>query len=331
MLLKVDHLKKYFPLKKNLFEKNARVLKAVDDVSFTLNKGEVLGLVGESGCGKTTLGRLIMRAYEPTEGEVHLNIDGSMVNLTKLPPEELRKVRRHFQMVFQDPYSSLDPRKTVMDIVGEPMKVNHIAFGKELEEQVAYYMDIVGLDSRHIRRYPHAFSGGQRQRIGIARALATNPKLLICDEAVSALDVSVQAQILNLLMDLQESMGLTYVFISHGLSAVRHISTQVAVMYVGHIVEKGPADGLYERPLHPYTEALLSAAPDADLDVKRKRIILPGEVANPVNAPSGCPFHPRCMYCKDICKQQKPVMEEVLPNHFCSCHRARELELSGVK
>lgn len=330
-LLEVKHLKKYFPVKKGYFEKSKTFLKAVNDVSFSLKKGEVLGLVGESGCGKTTLGRLIMRAYEPTDGEVLMNINGEMVNITKLEKEELRRLRRNFQMVFQDPYSSLNPRKTVLDIVGEPMLVNSIASGKDLEDQVAYYMETVGLDSRHIRRYPHAFSGGQRQRIGIARALATNPKLVICDEAVSALDVSVQAQILNLLMDLQESMGLTYVFISHGLSAVKHISTEVAVMYVGHIVEKGPVEDLYTHPLHPYTEALLSAAPDADLDVHRKRIILPGEVANPVNVPSGCPFHPRCMYAKEICKREIPVHREVRPNHFCVCHLADELKLTGIE
>ena len=331
VILDVRHLKKYFPVKKGYFEKSTKVLKAVDDVSFTLRKGEVLGLVGESGCGKTTLGRLIMRAYEPTGGEVLMNIDEQMVNVTSMKKDELRRIRRNFQMVFQDPYSSLNPRKTVLDIVGEPMLVNGIASDKELEEQVAYYMEIVGLDSQHIHRYPHAFSGGQRQRIGIARALATNPRLVICDEAVSALDVSVQAQILNLLMDLQETMGLTYVFISHGLSAVKHISTEVAVMYVGHIVEKGPVDDLYMHPLHPYTEALLSAAPDADLDVRRKRIILPGEVANPVNVPSGCPFHPRCMYAKEICSKEVPEYREARPNHFCTCHFAEELSLTGIE
>ena len=331
VILDVRHLKKYFPVKKGYFEKSTKVLKAVDDVSFTLRKGEVLGLVGESGCGKTTLGRLIMRAYEPTGGEVLMNIDEQMVNVTSMKKDELRRIRRNFQMVFQDPYSSLNPRKTVLDIVGEPMLVNGIASDKELEEQVAYYMEIVGLDSRYIHRYPHAFSGGQRQRIGIARALATNPRLVICDEAVSALDVSVQAQILNLLMDLQETMGLTYVFISHGLSAVKHISTEVAVMYVGHIVEKGPVDDLYMHPLHPYTEALLSAAPDADLDVRRKRIILPGEVANPVNVPSGCPFHPRCMYAKEICSKEVPEYREARPNHFCACHFAEELSLTGIE
>ena len=331
MLLEVKHIKKYFPVKKSWFSTGKYLLKAVDDVSFSLRKGEVLGLVGESGCGKTTLGRLIMRAYEPTSGTVHMNIDGKMINITSLEKDELRRLRRNFQMVFQDPYSSLNPRKTVLDIVGEPMLVNGIASGKDLEDQVAYYMETVGLDSRHIRRYPHAFSGGQRQRIGIARALATNPKLIICDEAVSALDVSVQAQILNLLMDLQESMGLTYVFISHGLSAVKHISTEVAVMYVGHIVEKGPVDSLYSQPLHPYTEALLSAAPDTDLDVKRKRIILSGEVANPVNVPSGCPFHPRCSYSKEICSQAVPEYKEVYPKHYCACHFAGELHLTGIQ
>ena len=330
-LLEVNHLKMYFPVKRGFFSTGKGVLKAVDDVSFELKRGAVLGLVGESGCGKTTLGRMIVRAYEPTEGEVLMDINGKMVNITRLGKDELRRLRCNFQMVFQDPYSSLNPRKTVLDIVGEPMLVNGIASGKDLEDRVAYFMDLVGLDSRHIRRYPHAFSGGQRQRIGIARALATNPRLVVCDEAVSALDVSVQAQILNLLMDLQESMGLTYIFISHGLSTVRHISTEVAVMYVGHIVEKGETNELYANPLHPYTEALLSAAPDADLDVRRKRIILQGEVANPVNVPSGCPFHPRCAYCQDICTREIPEYQEVRPGHYCACHLAGELNLEGIQ
>lgn len=331
VLLEVRHLKKYFPLSGGYFGKSAGTLKAVDDVSFKLYKGEVLGLVGESGCGKTTLGRLIMRAYEATEGEVLFCVGDRTVDIQSLDKKELKNIRKYIQMVFQDPYSSLNPRKTVMDIVAEPLLVNHMASGAALQEQVRNLVEIVGLESKHIRRYPHAFSGGQRQRIGIARALATNPQLIVCDEAVSALDVSVQAQIINLLQELQENLGLTYIFISHGLSVVRHISTRVAVMYVGKLVEMAETDALYSTPLHPYTEAILSAAPDADIGRSRKRIILEGEVANPANAPSGCPFHPRCRYATDKCSNEIPQFREVKPGHFCSCHYAEELKLSGIE
>lgn len=331
VLLEVRHLKKYFPLSGGYFGKSAGTLKAVDDVSFKLYKGEVLGLVGESGCGKTTLGRLIMRAYEATEGEVLFFVGDRTVDIQSLDKKELKNIRKYIQMVFQDPYSSLNPRKTVMDIVAEPLLVNHMASGAALQEQVRNLVEIVGLESKHIRRYPHAFSGGQRQRIGIARALATNPQLIVCDEAVSALDVSVQAQIINLLQELQENLGLTYIFISHGLSVVRHISTRVAVMYVGKLVEMAETDALYSTPLHPYTEAILSAAPDADIGRSRKRIILEGEVANPANVPSGCPFHPRCRYATDKCSNEIPQFREVKPGHFCSCHYAEELKLSGIE
>lgn len=331
VLLEVRHLKKYFPLSGGYFGKSTGTLRAVDDVSFNLYKGEVLGLVGESGCGKTTLGRLILRAYEATEGEVLFSMGGRTVDIQSLDKKELKSIRKHIQMVFQDPYSSLNPRKTVMDIVAEPLLVNHMASGAVLQEQVRNLVEIVGLESKHIRRYPHAFSGGQRQRIGIARALATNPQLIVCDEAVSALDVSVQAQIINLLQELQENLGLTYIFISHGLSVVRHISTRVAVMYVGKIVEMAKTDTLYSTPLHPYTEAILSAAPDADVERSRKRIILEGEVANPANVPSGCPFHPRCRYAAEKCKNEIPQFREVNPGHFCSCHFAEELKLSGIE
>ena len=330
VLLEVRHLKKYFPIRKGFFGKQAGVVKAVDDVSFRLEKGQVLGLVGESGCGKTTLGRLLLRAYEATDGEIKYHINNQDFNLLNLEKSELREIRKHIQMIFQDPYGSLNPRKTVLDIVGEPLRVNNICQGSQLQEQVKELMKTVGLETKYIRRYPHAFSGGQRQRIGIARALATEPQLGVCDEAVSALDVSVQAQIINLLQELQENMGLTYIFISHGLSVVRHISTQVAVMYVGKIVELAPTDELYGHPLHPYTEAILSAAPDPEAGEKRKRIILEGEAANPANVPSGCPFHPRCIYATEKCSQEVPEYQEVEPGHYCACHYSRELQLQGV-
>lgn len=330
VLLEVRHLKKYFPISKGFFGKQAGVVKAVDDVSFTLEKGQVLGLVGESGCGKTTLGRLLLRAYEATAGEIEYHINDQDFDLMKLEKSELREIRKHIQMIFQDPYGSLNPRKTVLDIVGEPLRVNNMCQGSRLQEQVKELMKTVGLETKYIRRYPHAFSGGQRQRIGIARALATEPQLVVCDEAVSALDVSVQAQIINLLQELQENMGLTYIFISHGLSVVRHISTQVAVMYVGKIVELAPTDELYGHPLHPYTEAILSAAPDPEAGEKRKRIILEGEAANPANVPSGCPFHPRCIYATEKCAQEVPEYRETEPGHYCACHYSRELQLQGV-
>ena len=330
VLLEVRHLKKYFPISKGFFGKQAGVVKAVDDVSFTLEKGQVLGLVGESGCGKTTLGRLLLRAYEATAGEIEYHINDQDFDLMKLEKSELREIRKHIQMIFQDPYGSLNPRKTVLDIVGEPLRVNNMCQGSRLQEQVKELMKTVGLETKYIRRYPHAFSGGQRQRIGIARALATEPQLVVCDEAVSALDVSVQAQIINLLQELQENMGLTYIFISHGLSVVRHISTQVAVMYVGKIVELAPTDELYGHPLHPYTEAILSAAPDPEAREKRKRIILEGEAANPANVPSGCPFHPRCIYATEKCAQEVPEYRETEPGHYCACHYSRELQLQGV-
>ena len=330
VLLEVRHLKKYFPISKGFFGKQAGVVKAVDDVSFTLEKGQVLGLVGESGGGKTTLGRLLLRAYEATAGEIEYHINDQDFDLMKLEKSELREIRKHIQMIFQDPYGSLNPRKTVLDIVGEPLRVNNMCQGSRLQEQVKELMKTVGLETKYIRRYPHAFSGGQRQRIGIARALATEPQLVVCDEAVSALDVSVQAQIINLLQELQENMGLTYIFISHGLSVVRHISTQVAVMYVGKIVELAPTDELYGHPLHPYTEAILSAAPDPEAGEKRKRIILEGEAANPANVPSGCPFHPRCIYATEKCAQEVPEYRETEPGHYCACHYSRELQLQGV-
>ena len=329
-LLEVKSLKKYFPIEKGFFRKVTGFIKAVDKVNLYIKEGETLGLVGESGCGKTTLGRCILRAIEPTDGNIFFRLNDKMVDITKLNKKNLRSMRRYAQMVFQDPYSSLDPRMTVLDIVGEPLLVNNIARGRKLENKVKELVKIVGLNIKHLKRYPHAFSGGQRQRIGVARALAPNPKFIVADEPVSALDVSIQAQILNLLQDLQKEFHLTYLFITHDLSVIEHISDRVVVMYVGKMVEMAETEELFLNPRHPYTEALLSALPKADPDLKMERIILPGEVANPANPPSGCYFHPRCPYAKDICKETEPEWEEVTPGHFAACHFARELSLKGV-
>jgi len=330
-LLEVKSLKKYFPIEKGFFRKVTGFIKAVDKVNLYIKEGETLGLVGESGCGKTTLGRCILRAIEPTDGNILFRLKSDkMVDITKLNKENLRSIRKYAQMIFQDPYSSLDPRMTVLDIVGEPLLVNNIARGRKLENRVKELVKIVGLNIKHLKRYPHAFSGGQRQRIGVARALAPNPKFIVADEPVSALDVSVQAQILNLSQDLQKEFHLTYLFISHDLSVVEHISDRVAVMYVGKMVEMAKTEELFLNPRHPYTEALLSALPKPDPDLKMERIILPGEVANPANPPSGCYFHPRCNYAQDICKETEPEWEEVTPGHFAACHFARELSLKGV-
>lgn len=329
-LLEVKSLKKYFPIEKGFFRKVTGFIKAVDKVNLYIKEGETLGLVGESGCGKTTLGRCILRAIEPTDGNILFRLNDKMVDITKLDKENLRSMRKYAQMIFQDPYSSLDPRMTVLDIVGEPLLVNNIARGRKLENRVKDLVKIVGLNIKHLKRYPHAFSGGQRQRIGVARALAPNPKFIVADEPVSALDVSIQAQILNLLQDLQKKFHLTYLFISHDLSVIEHISDRVAVMYVGKMVEMAETEELFLNPKHPYTEALLSALPKPDPDLKMERIILPGEVANPANPPSGCYFHPRCPYAKDICKETEPEWEEVTPGHFAACHFARELSLKGV-
>ncbi|CAG7617568.1 ABC transporter ATP-binding protein [Paenibacillus allorhizosphaerae] len=330
-ILEVTSLKKYFPVKKGFLKRTVGHVKAVDDIHFYINEGETLGLVGESGCGKTTLGRCILRAIEPSEGSaLFKDRKGNHVELTGLDPKQLRAIRRDMQLIFQDPYSSLNPRMTVLNIIGEPLLCNGIAKGDELRERVKRLMELVGLNSRHLERYPHAFSGGQRQRIGIARALATNPRFIVCDEAVSALDVSVQAQILNLLQDLQEQLNLSYLFISHDLGVIQHISDRVGVMYVGKMVEMAETEALFNTPKHPYTEALLSAKPLPDPRAKSKRIILEGEVANPANPPSGCYFHPRCKYAKDICKQKAPEWTEVGKDHYVACHLAGELELQGV-
>jgi peptide/nickel transport system ATP-binding protein len=330
-LLEVVDLKKYFPIKRGFFKRVVGYVKAVDNLSLHIMEGETLGLVGESGCGKTTAGRSLLRAIPPTSGKVlfrdpHLG----RVDVATLDNEQLIAVRRNMRMIFQDPYASLNPRMTLLDIVGAPLRAMNLASGKDLEDRVAEMLRKVGMRPEFMRRYPHAFSGGQRQRIGLARALAPNPKFIVCDEPVSALDVSVQAQILNLLQDLQADLGLTYLFVAHDLSVVAHISDRVAVMYVGKMVELAPTHELFTNPLHPYTEALMSAIPLPDPRKREKRILLTGEVANPANPPTGCYFHPRCAYAKDICGQQEPAFEEVKPGHFAKCHFARELSLIGA-
>ena len=303
----------------------------MDDVSLEIAAGETLGLVGGSGSGKTTLGRCILRALKPTAGSIRFTYeDNQTVDMAQIDGRELRSLRRYANMIFQDPFYSLDPRWTVLDIVGEPLKLAKLATGKEIEDRVAHLMDVVGLEVKHLRRYPHAFSGGQRQRIGVARALATNPRWIVADEPVSALDVSTQAQILNLLQDLQSEFGLSYLFIAHDLSVVEHISDRVAVMYVGKLVEIAKRDQLFFYPKHPYTEALLSAVPTPDPDVEKSRIILPGEIANPADPPSGCYFHPRCQYAQEICREETPILREVEPGQWASCHFADELELVGA-
>jgi peptide/nickel transport system ATP-binding protein len=329
-LLEIRNLKKYFPVRGSLFGRRTEYVKAVDDVSLRIGRGETLGLVGESGCGKTTLGRCVVRLYKPLAGEIIYQPEETEINLAELSGRELKPLRREIQMIFQDPYSSLNPRRTVFDIISEPIRVNRLASRKELEERVIHLMEIVGLETRYLRRYPHAFSGGQRQRIGIARALATNPKLIVADEPVSALDVSIQAQILNLLGDLQDEFGLSYLFVAHNLNVVKYVSDRVAVMYVGRLVELAPTEELYVAPQHPYTEALLSAVPISEPDVVRERIKLEGEIPNPVNPPPGCLFHPRCRYARDRCQEAVPPLQEVSAGHFAACHFVKELDLRGI-
>ena len=333
VLLEVRQLKKHFPIEKGLFRNLQGHVKAVDGISFYIREGETFGLVGESGSGKTTLGRCIVRGIDPTDGQVFFRLpDGSEVDIAALNKSELRAVRRHFHMIFQDPYSSLDPRMTVLDIIAEPIRNNKIlADSRAIQERVKELMERVGLEIRHLNRYPHAFSGGQRQRIGIARSLAPNPRLIVCDEAVSALDVSIQAQILNLLEDLQAEFNLTFLFIAHDLSVVADTSDRVGVMYVGQLVEMAETAALFSQPKHPYTEALLSAVPTTDPEIKMDRIILPGEVANPADPPTGCYFHPRCRYAQDICKTEKPPWTAVAEGHYAACHFADELDLRGVE
>ena len=318
-------------LHKRFTSKNITV-KAVTDVSFTVKEGETIGIVGESGCGKTTLGRCIVRAYEASEGEVwYRTRDGQEVDFLKVDKKQMKSLRKDIQMIFQDPYSSLDPRMTVLDIIKEPLVANYkkTMSDKEMNDKVISIAAKVGLNTTYLKRYPHAFSGGQRQRIGIARALVVDPKIVICDEAVSALDVSVHAQVINLLRDLQKEFHLTYLFISHDLSVVEHISNKVGVMYLGRMVEYAPTDALFSRPLHPYTEALLSAVPIPDPAIQIERIPLKGEIPNPANPPSGCYFHERCSYCCEKCCHEVPPYVEAEPGHFVACHRASELKLRG--
>jgi oligopeptide transport system ATP-binding protein len=315
-LLDVKHLKKHFPIKGGVFSKTIGYVYAVDDINFTLEKGETLGLVGESGCGKSTTGRTILRLIEPTDGTI--SFEGQ--DITGLDKGAMRALRREMQIIFQDPYASLNPRMTVGSIIGEPLEIHKIARGSEKEERVASLLQKVGLRAEDMRKYPHEFSGGQRQRIGIARALALNPKLIVCDEPVSALDVSIQAQVINLLEDLQAEFGLSYLFIAHNLNVVEHISDRVAVMYLGQIVELASDEELYKNPQHPYTEALLSAVPIPDPTVKKKRIILEGDVPSPINPPRGCHFHTRCMYKEKICEEVEPEFKHIGGGHWVACH-----------
>jgi len=317
-LVKVDDLMMHFPIYRGVFQRQVGAVRAVDGISFDIKRGETLGLVGESGCGKSTTGRAMLQLYKPTAGSVEFEGE----NLVGLKGEQMRMMRRKMQMIFQDPYASLNPRMTVGDLVGEPLLVHNVAMGSEIKDRVAHLLDVVNLNPAFSTRYPHEFSGGQRQRIGVARALALQPSFIICDEPISALDVSIQAQVVNLLEELQDQFGLTYLFIAHDLSMVRHISKRVAVMYLGVLVELADRDDLYSNPLHPYTQALLSAVPIPDpvADAKRRRVILEGDVPSPANPPSGCRFRTRCPIAEARCAESRPEFREVEPGHFVACH-----------
>jgi oligopeptide/dipeptide ABC transporter ATP-binding protein len=324
-LLEATNIVKHFPIKGGVFLKEIAAVKAVDGVSLTIDEGETVGLVGESGCGKTTFGRAILRLEEPTSGDIYFEGE-SILSYDK---NKMQALREKMQIIFQDPFSSLNPRKTVAHIIGEPLLVHGMRSRKKRDERVLELLRVVGLRKEHMRRYPHQFSGGQRQRIGVARALALNPKLIVCDEAVSALDVSIQAQVINLLKDLQDEFGLTYLFISHDLSVVEHVSDRVAVMYLGKIVEFAPSQTLYKTPLHPYTQALLSAVPVPDPALKsNERIILKGDVPSPIDPPPGCSFHPRCLFAKDICSNREPEFREIRNKHYVACFFAGQLKLT---
>ena len=320
-ILEVNNLKKHFPITGGLFKREVNSVKAVDGLNFNVKQGETLGLVGESGCGKSTTGKVLLRLLDATEGEV--KFQGRDIH--KLAKNKLRELRKEMQMIFQDPYASLNPRMTVSEIVGEPLDIHNLAQGKEKKARVRELLDMVGLSTKFAKRYPHEFSGGQRQRIGIARALAVDPQIIVCDEPVSALDVSIQAQVINLMEDLQEELGLTYIFIAHDLSVVRHISDRVAVMYLGKIVELADKNDLYDTPKHPYTKALLSAIPVPDPQHEKEKIILKGDVPSPIDPPSGCTFHTRCPYAEDICMREEPVFEEKSEDHLAACHFTNKL------
>jgi peptide/nickel transport system ATP-binding protein len=330
-LLEIVHLKTYYPITRGLLKRTVGYVKAVDDVSLTISEGQTLGLVGESGSGKTTLAHSVMRGITPTAGAVIFHdTERGPVDVAAADAATLRDVRRNMQMVFQDPFSSLNPRMTVSDIIAEPLQVNGIARGKAAQERVAELLQLVGLQPEYMRRFPHAFSGGQRQRIVVARALALNPRLVLMDEPTSALDVSIQAQTLNLLKDLQARLSLSYLFISHDLGVVEHVSDRVAVMYVGRVVEVAPTRMLYQRPQHPYTEALLSSIPKPDPTRAKRRIPITGEIPNPADPPSGCHFHPRCPYAQPVCARETPPLREVAPGQLAACHFSEELTLKGV-
>ncbi|MEZ4867965.1 MAG: ATP-binding cassette domain-containing protein [Caldilineaceae bacterium] len=329
-LLEVSNLKVHFPVRTGFFGRAQHYVKAVDDVSFSINRGETLGLVGESGSGKTTVGRSILRAIDPTAGQIFFQQNGQRIEVSRLRGRALRRFRPNMQMIFQDPYSSLNPRMTVRDIIAEPLVAANLARGEAVDERVRETAARCRLNLEHLRRFPHAFSGGQRQRIGIARALVASPQFIVCDESVSALDVSIQADILNLLMDLQDELGLTYLFIAHDLSVVAHIATRVAVMYVGQLVELAPTQQIFTTPKHPYTEALLSAIPEVNPDRTIQPIVLEGDIPNPANPPAGCRFHTRCRYVQDRCRSESPTWQPVGDGHFVACHFADELTLKGA-
>lgn len=330
-LLEVNDLKQWFPIRQGFLQRTIGHVKAVDGVSFLIRRNEALGLVGESGSGKTTVGRTVLRLYDPTAGEIwYTTADGQRIDIANIGQTEMKPLRREMRMIFQDPFSSLNPRLTVKDLIGEPLIIHKEAAGRKLEDRVANLMESVGLDPNYMHRYPHEFSGGQRQRIGLARTLALSPRLIVADEPVSALDVSIQAQVLNLLQQLKDELGLTYLFIAHDLSVVEHMCDRIAVMYVGRLVEIAASETLLRQPLHPYSEALVSAIPPANPDIKLERIILEGDIPSPANPPSGCVFHPRCGYVHELCKQEEPLLEEISPGHFVSCHFARELDLHGI-